>query len=60
MDGSGGSAGWITYVYMAAGIGVLLLMLHARRRGGPAGMIPIACAIIAVVALLVYLNSLVQ
>jgi hypothetical protein len=52
---------WFTYVYLAAGIGVLLLILRARRQnegGGAAGLLPIACAIVIVVAFLVYLNSL--
>lgn len=49
---------WFYYVYLAAGIGVLLLIFRARREGGAAGMVPVACAIVIVVAFLVYLNSL--
>jgi|GEM_PF-4666344 len=51
-------ATWFTYVYLAAGIGVLLLIFRARRQSGTAGMVPVACAIVIVVAFLVYINSL--
>jgi hypothetical protein len=48
---------WFTYVYLAAGIAVLMLIFRARRAGSPPGMVPIACAIIVVVAFLVFINS---
>jgi hypothetical protein len=51
-------ATWFTYVYLAAGIGVLLLIFRARRQSGTAGMVPVACTIVIVVAFLVYINSL--
>lgn len=49
---------WFYYVYLAAGIGVLLLIFRARRAGGAVGMVPVACATIIVVGFLLYLNSL--
>jgi hypothetical protein len=48
---------WFTYVYLAAGLAVLMLIFRARRAGSPPGMVPIACAIIVVVAFLVFINS---
>jgi len=51
---------WFTYVYLSAGIGVLLLIFRARQQSGTSGMVPIACAIVIVVAFLVYINSLIR